>query len=997
MAGITSLVVKIGAQDAEITAALAKLGSNVKRSSDELKKLGSSPVAQQAQQSLKTLDETIKQIQNSQSRLADRAKLAAAGIEAMGGPARLTKRELEQVNRTIEQGLDAYRALGRQAPAELQKVADAVAKQRKELAAGGQQGGGLLGGAQTLLGGLGVGALSVAGITTAFVAGGKAALDYADTLTKLSDKTGIAIVPLQRLAAVAAASGNDVEQIASAVNQFQKRVTEGADGTVQAVERIGLTVEGLRALSPDEQFFAIAKGIQSIQNPAEQTRTAMDLFGKSGAELLPTLKSDVDSLKDSTFKMSETSVKALDDFGDTMTSVGTSAVNVLGEIAGAAITAANKILELGGVLPKPQPAPGQSGAPGTPLPTSGLISLGDAQRQVAEFTGELKFMDAVVKTSTTGLVQGFQQGADAVDAIHEAFRQFEETKAAEKARQIAAEFEKWQASAGRVAATLQGYLSVADQVDGSTIESIRYLRQHGAAMADLAEYYDLTAEQADAVAKKLDFEALVAKASAGIHAKLATEVYNVNTAFEKLQGRPLTRIPVLQAGPNPQLTKQTLDFERGIKGVTQALALMSQIGGDSFGQISQQIGTVISEINLASEALTAFTGKSLTAGQSATLTIAAVGLNVISMLSAAQQEYDRMRDQIRAVFQNASGLVNQFSREVRQYVGRDVVQSYLDAIMAANSLAEAQQRFNDLATALNNGQNFMSSVQASVGLSQSQLDDQVARAREVLDYVQQAQQRFKDGRDAVSEYTEEQQLRAYYNWQKAMADAGNAAAKAWVAAHDAAAAGSATASSAMDALKSKRDSLAQSIANEAPEEVMGVIEAQTRGQIAALDAEMERQRAELETGAEKAADAVQAAFDELEIHIPIIYDFPYPGVPTPDPQPRVNPVSRGGLVVPGGVQYFDRGGRVLPFLPKGTDTVPAMLTPGEIVINAAQQGRLAGALTGGGGVTVGNIDVTVYPAAGEDETALGERIVRAIRTNSGLYDAIGVVAKRKAG
>ena len=133
MAGIASLIVRIGAQDAEITAALAKLGTNVKRTEDEFKKLGATPIAQRAQQSLKTLDDTIKGIQTSQARLADRAKLAAAGIEAMGGPARLTARELEQVNRVIKQGLDAYRALGQQAPKDLQKVADAVEEQQKAL------------------------------------------------------------------------------------------------------------------------------------------------------------------------------------------------------------------------------------------------------------------------------------------------------------------------------------------------------------------------------------------------------------------------------------------------------------------------------------------------------------------------------------------------------------------------------------------------------------------------------------------------------------------------------------------------------------------------------------------------------------------------------------------------------------------------------------------------------------------------------------------------
>jgi hypothetical protein len=45
-------------------------------------------------------------------------------------------------------------------------------------------------------------------------------------------------------------------------------------------------------------------------------------------------------------------------------------------------------------------------------------------------------------------------------------------------------------------------------------------------------------------------------------------------------------------------------------------------------------------------------------------------------------------------------------------------------------------------------------------------------------------------------------------------------------------------------------------------------------------------------------------------------------------------VSRGGLVTAGGVMYLAGGGPVLPmWLARGTDTVPAMLTPGEAVLN----------------------------------------------------------------
>lgn len=176
----------------------------------------------------------------------------------------------------------------------------------------------------------------------AVVAFGREMLDAADALTKLSDRTGIGVVALQRLGAVAEASGNTVEQVAAAVNAFQKRLTEGGKGTAAALDRIGLSVQELRALSPDEQFFAIANAIQGIKDPAEQTRVAMELFGKAGAELLPTLKANVDELKDSTVKMSAEAVAALDDFGDAMSRLTTSGTNALGNFLGELMRVGNE-------------------------------------------------------------------------------------------------------------------------------------------------------------------------------------------------------------------------------------------------------------------------------------------------------------------------------------------------------------------------------------------------------------------------------------------------------------------------------------------------------------------------------------------------------------------------------------------------------------------------------------------------------------------------------
>jgi hypothetical protein len=133
--------------------------------------------------------------------------------------------------------------------------------------------------------------------------------------------------------------------------------------------------------------------------------------------------------------------------------------------------------------------------------------------------------------------------------------------------------------------------------------------------------------------------------------------------------------------------------------------------------------------------------------------------------------------------------------------------------------------------------------------------------------------------------------------------------------------------------------------------------------------------------ARKAASGVKEALDsipkltELKVKITTVFDnsegpggiggqgekgggwviLPFNGKFGPTGLPGL---ATGGLMLPNAIQRFAEGGRVLPFARPlrgfGADTELAALTPGEIVINAMQQGRLASALTdngdGGGAV-----------------------------------------------
>jgi hypothetical protein len=109
--------------------------------------------------------------------------------------------------------------------------------------------------------------------------------------------------------------------------------------------------------------------------------------------------------------------------------------------------------------------------------------------------------------------------------------------------------------------------------------------------------------------------------------------------------------------------------------------------------------------------------------------------------------------------------------------------------------------------------------------------------------------------------------------------------------------------------------------------------------------------------AEKAATGIQNAFNKIRIdpvHVPVVVDHPENitvGGINGGGNEGGGYGSTGGIVTGYGIQHFATGGRVLPFRGRGTDTVLAGLTPGEIVLNEAQQQRVASSI-GGVSVTV---------------------------------------------
>lgn len=266
---------------------------------------------QKAEVSLRGFEGNANKVGSALNRMTDQfsgrkliqdATLMSEAVDRIGGTSKLTKSELERVANQAKEATDKMRALGVEIPPHLDNLASKAGGVEKSWRAAGAA--------------LGA-AFSVAQITSAAANVGRTASHIQD----LADKAGISTEAVQKLDFVAKQTGSTFDEISGAIAQMSNRLVEGDKSAVAGLERMGLSVSTLRSLSPDKAFEEIAAAIAKVPDPMEQSKLAMDLFGKSGAQLLPTLKADIEGLSAAAPIMGDEMVKAGDKFDDSMAKV----------------------------------------------------------------------------------------------------------------------------------------------------------------------------------------------------------------------------------------------------------------------------------------------------------------------------------------------------------------------------------------------------------------------------------------------------------------------------------------------------------------------------------------------------------------------------------------------------------------------------------------------------------------------------------------------------
>ena len=180
------------------------------------------------------------------------------------------------------------------------------------------------------LAGLGAG-VSVAGLAGLV----KSSIDAADNLNKLSQRVGVSVENLSKLQYAAKLSDISTDQLGDGLRKLSVNLQAAGRGSGDALEAfraLGFAQKELLNLSPDQALARIAQAFEGIEDGAGKTALAVQLFGRSGSDLIPLLNQGASGLKamgDEATRfglvVSTQSARAAEEFNDNLTRISESA------------------------------------------------------------------------------------------------------------------------------------------------------------------------------------------------------------------------------------------------------------------------------------------------------------------------------------------------------------------------------------------------------------------------------------------------------------------------------------------------------------------------------------------------------------------------------------------------------------------------------------------------------------------------------------------------
>lgn len=145
---------------------------------------------------------------------------------------------------------------------------------------------------EDLLGLSKIGVTAFLGLAGAITAGVGESVASLAKLSEEATKLGMSVEAYQALSKAAGDVGTDMGAMVGAINRVQKALdaaSQGGEAQILAFNKIGLSVEKLRQLAPEQRFAAISDALNAMTNENDKASASLAIFGKGVAEMKPLL------------------------------------------------------------------------------------------------------------------------------------------------------------------------------------------------------------------------------------------------------------------------------------------------------------------------------------------------------------------------------------------------------------------------------------------------------------------------------------------------------------------------------------------------------------------------------------------------------------------------------------------------------------------------------------------------------------------------------------
>lgn len=113
-----------------------------------------------------------------------------------------------------------------------------------------------------------------------------------DQIQKMALRTGFSTEALSELKHAAELSGTSLEGLENGVRRMQRSILDlerGLATQTEAFAKLGLEIEDLQGLSPEQQFNKITMALADVEDATTKAALAQQIFGRQGTQLLPML------------------------------------------------------------------------------------------------------------------------------------------------------------------------------------------------------------------------------------------------------------------------------------------------------------------------------------------------------------------------------------------------------------------------------------------------------------------------------------------------------------------------------------------------------------------------------------------------------------------------------------------------------------------------------------------------------------------------------------